>query len=300
MTKKVICVIIGIVFIVSGIGKVGNTAGFSNLIAQYGFGQLQIFSPLIILIEILIGICLILCIKPKLMSCFAFILVFIFTIAFSYAHFKHGINDCGCFGALQIGKNSVITYIRNIILLALSLYIWLSTTNDNENISEQKKMLLLGIMLPMIFIAGFTFRLPPSFYSTKADKLINKNIKETFLTDYVKTSPDSSYLISVFSYNCPHCWNSIENYKAFKTSGMADSIVAFILVDTLNVNVESRNIFVQNFGDITHEIINTNEIQRFIQSVPTSFYIKNDTVKSVIKSELPSPFLFRNFIENAK
>jgi len=301
MAKKIICIIIGIVFIISGIGKVGNTAAFSNLIVQYGFGQLQILSPVIVLIEIFTGICLILQIKPKLMSCCAFILVLIFTVAFSYGHFKHGITDCGCFGVLKIGKNGVIlTYIRNVILLVLSLYIWLSTTNDAENISERKKMFLLGILLPMVFIAGFTFRLPSSFYSQKIDKLIDKNIKETFLTNYIQTSPDSSYLVSVFSYSCPHCWNSIENYKAFKSSGMADSIVAFVLVDSLNIHSESKNIFIQNFGNITREIVNNDEILSFIQSVPTSFYIKNDTIKNVIHSELPSPFVFRNFIENFK
>ena len=71
-------VIIGIFFIISGIAKVIDTAAFSNLIYQYGFGYLMILSPLIIIAEILLGLFLILLINPKRNSLFSFILLMIF------------------------------------------------------------------------------------------------------------------------------------------------------------------------------------------------------------------------------
>ena len=68
MRNKIICIIIGAVFIFSGIGKIGNVAEFGNLIIQYGFGKLSLIAPLIVLIEIALGVSLLLHIKPKAMA----------------------------------------------------------------------------------------------------------------------------------------------------------------------------------------------------------------------------------------
>ena len=46
--KKILniyAIIVGIFFLISGIGKVIDTAGFSNLISQYGLGYLNWLSP---------------------------------------------------------------------------------------------------------------------------------------------------------------------------------------------------------------------------------------------------------------
>ena len=48
MTRKIICIIIGVVFVLSGGGKVINTAAFASLIVQYGLGWLQLFAPFIV------------------------------------------------------------------------------------------------------------------------------------------------------------------------------------------------------------------------------------------------------------
>jgi len=94
-------VTIGALFIISGIGKAIDTAGFSNLIYQYGLGYLMVLSPLIVLFEILIGLFLVLLINPKRYSLISLVLLVIFTISFAFAHFKNGINDCGCYGTMQ-------------------------------------------------------------------------------------------------------------------------------------------------------------------------------------------------------
>ena len=290
MARTIISIIIGVVFIISGIGKIGNVVEFSNLIAKYGLGWLSITAPLIVLIEIALGVSLLLYIKPKIMAFCSFVLLTAFTAAFTYGHFKYGITDCGCFGAVTVGQNNVtLTYLRNILLIGLSLFVWLSAQNDNKTTSEWKKIFLIGIMLPMIYVAGYTSRFSSSMSKQEPHIYLNKHIKETMLSEYLQTSPDSTYLVMWFSYTCPHCLNSIDNFKQHKDNGFVDNIVAFALIGIDPVeNEENRNIFIEEFGKdiVTAEFTNDYAIQSFIRRFPTFFYIKNDSIKTVIESKL--------------
>ncbi len=286
-------VIIGIFFIISGIGKVIDTAGFSNLIYQYGFGYLMILSPLIIIAEILLGLFLILLITPKRNSLFSFILLMIFTISFAYAHFKHGINDCGCFGSLQHSNISpLFSFIRNFILLIMSLIIWIKYPKEKMEVAKWKKYLILSVMCLSIFVAGFTFK-TPFFLQSKAEthKFQNQSIKNTELSKYIKTSQDSTYLFFCFSYNCTYCWNSIENLRQYKKSNTVDSVVVFATgADS------SKLIFEQNFHpDFIIKNLPPEAMNKLTTAYPTTFYVEHDTVKVIIQSVLPSYITFKKY-----
>ena len=294
---QIICIIIGIVFIVSGLGKIVDTAAFGNLIAKYGFVELHIFAPVIALVEVAVGVSLVLGIKPKIMLYVSFGLLLMFTAAFTYSHIKNGITDCGCFGAIKLSQDNVaLVYTRNVLLLGLSLFAGLLHTVCLEKTVETKKTILLGVLLPAIFVAGLTYRIPSSFRRNKSHILLNMNIKETPLHQYIQTVPDSTYLIFFYTYTCPHCLNSMENFKHFKRSNVVDSSISFALIGTDSIeNKKIRSQFADYFGHFgTREILNDHIVQSFINVVPTAFYVKNDTIKNVIESQLPSPVLFMN------
>jgi uncharacterized membrane protein YphA (DoxX/SURF4 family) len=299
MTRKIICIFIGIVYLASGLGKIGNTAAFGNLIYQYGLGHLQLLAPLIVLAEIAVGLGLILYGKPKLLSLCSGVLVLLFTVTFSYGYLKNGITNCGCFGAFSLGSGNVwVVYLRNTVLFGLSLFAWLSIPEDEDKINDWKKSLILGIMLPMIFIAGYSFRPPASSDVKKAHDFLNKPVNETRLSGYINTTADKSYLVLFFSYDCPHCWNTVQNYKHFKESRTVDSLLSFALISADSVaNVANRNTFIESFGNfITEEIVNDETVQSFIEFLPTSFYVEKDTVKAVMESELPSSLTFQKMM----
>jgi len=302
MKNRIVCIITGSIYLLSGVGKVINVVAFEMLIANYGFELFQIFAPIIILGELALGVCFVLLIKPKLMSILSMILLVFFTIAFTYSHFVNGINDCGCFGMFNLKQQSPIsTYIRNILLFGMSLFVFIKSSKENSLIENWKKYSILTFFIPMIFICGFTFHIPQNLYKIKQHQYLNKPIKETILSNYLQTAKDSSYLIYCFSYTCPHCWNSIENYKSFKATGIVDSIIAISIVtaDT-SKNSQNRDAFTKYFGTnfVNYELINNEAVQTVISSVPTSFYIENDTIKQVIEAELPSPFIFQKYIKN--
>jgi uncharacterized membrane protein YphA (DoxX/SURF4 family) len=294
-------VIIGIFFFISGLGKLFDTAGFSILIYHYGLGYLMILSPLIVITEILLGISLILLINPRLHSLVVLIFLILFSVSFAYANYFYGIKDCGCFGTLQPSNVSpFFTFIRNFILIAISIVLWIKYPPlKNNNIDKWKKFVILGVMFITIFIAGFTFRTPFFFYKNRVKhKYENVNIKVTKLSNYIRTSKDKSYLIFCFSYSCTHCWNSIENLRQFRKTNMVDSII------TLATGKESdKLLFIKNFRpDFYIYDLPLDTLTQFSKVFPTAFFIKNDTIKVIIQSELPSPVTFlqneKHFIKN--
>jgi len=229
------------------------------------------------------------------------ILLALFTAAFAYAHFKNGINDCGCFGMFDLKQQSpIFTFIRNVLLFGMSLFIFLTISKENWLIENWKKYSIIAFFIPAIFVCGYTFHIPQSFYKLKQHPCLNKPIKETELSNYLRTSLDSSYLIYCFSYSCPHCLNSIENYEGLKKRGIVDSIIAISLVSAdTSLYFKDRDDFMEFFGTdfVSHEL-STEKEKSIIRRVPTSFYIERDTIKRIIESELPSPFIFQKFIKS--
>lgn len=285
-------IIIGIFFLISGAGKVINTAAFSNLIADYGLGYLMILAPVIVLAEILLGLSLVLLINPKRDAFISLLLLAIFTGAFAYAHFVRGINNCGCFGTVeQSSLPPVFSFIRNFILIGMSLIVWLKYAKEAKTeVADWKKNLILFVMAVAIFIAGFTYS-TPNFLMAKpeSNKFQNKHITNTPLSKYIQTSTGRRYLVFCFSYTCPYCWNSIENLRQFKNTNTVDSLVVFAAGEP-----KDKLIFENNFKpDFVIKDLTGKEMDELTKSYPTAFYVEHDTVKVVIESELPSPFIFK-------
>ena len=292
-TLSIYAFIVGAFFIISGVGKVIDTASFSQLITQYGFGIFKLFSPLIVLAEILIGLYLIFSINPKRYSFISFVLLVIFTISFAYAYFKNGITNCGCFGSMKYSEMPpLLSFIRNFILIFLSIIVWIKYPKEKTETENWKKYFILIVMCLAIFVSGYTFRIP---IFTKPSKLneryLNKPVRETDLAKFVSTSKDSTYLVFFFSYTCPHCLNSIENLKQYEKSKSVDRIIALV------AGKEKDKLFFENNFEPNFNIreLSAESLKSIVDVVPTSFYIQNDTIKTIIPSTLPSYVLFKKF-----
>ncbi|OFX88129.1 MAG: hypothetical protein A2W99_10725 [Bacteroidetes bacterium GWF2_33_16] len=285
--------IVGAFFVVSGVGKVIDTTSFSQLITQYGFGVFKLLSPPIVLIEILIGLFLLFSINPKRYSLISLILLVVFTISFAYAYFKNGVTNCGCFGTLKYSSlPPVFSFIRNFILIFLSFIVWIKYPKEKIDTEDWKKYFIISAMCLSIFISGYTFKVPIFKKSSNInERYLNKHIKDTDLSKYVKSSKDSTYLVFCFSYNCPHCLNSIENLKQYEKSKIVDRIIAIATGEEIH-----QQLFNENF-EIDFGIRNLpgDSLFSIVNVVPTAFFIKNDTIKSIIPSALPSHVIFRKF-----
>lgn len=292
MKKSVVFLsyIIGVLFLVSGLSKVINVLGFQNLIAQYGFPSLSFLGPFIVLAEITLGVAFVLNIKTRLAAILSSIMLILFSAAYVYGNLSHGITDCGCFGNIIKTESATLVYVRNLLLIGITVFIFCNTKDENyQDIPSWKKSILLTVLLPSIFIAGMTSRMFPP--KRQMHPFINKTINQTLLKDYAVQSKEKELLMFI-SYGCPHCMNSIENFKAYKENNAVDTTLCYVITNIENVDNDSVNkTFTSHFPDVAFTEINNIE---FVSAFPTAFYIENDTIREVIIGELPSPFvLFR-------
>lgn len=287
--KRIPAILTGMVFLISGLGKIGNVVDFQYLIVEYGLVNFNILAPFIILLEIAIGSLLIFNIRARFVSIGALLLVCIFTLVFTYAYITQEQTDCGCFGGFPITSTPTTVYIRNAILLLLIIYIIIFGGNDDK--PKKWKIITLGtILFASTFLAGMTYK--PFAFIPKEHPFANKAAIETPLKSYISTDKSSSELIMFITYSCPHCINSMENYNAWRREHVVDKTIAFVVIDTTSKTLDSlRTVFRYRYPSTPVVEIKKEEIP-FVEVFPTSFLIKADSISNIITGELPSPYLF--------
>ena len=287
--KRIPTILAGMVFLLSGLGKIGSIIDFQYLIVEYGLNSLNVFAPFIVILEILIGTLLIFNMYSKYVSIGAIILLCFFTLTFTYANTINGINECGCFGNLPIASTPKIVYARNFVLCIL-LVLAMIYGNTKSKPDKWKSITLGTIIIASSFVAGMTYK--PFAFTRKVHPYEHKNINDTPIAEYKKSSQGESELIFFITYSCPHCINSIENYKAWEKSSSVDKTTLYIAIDSTNIQIDSlRLLFKQRFPSI-HALEISKETIPFIEAFPTSFIIKSDSIQYIIVGELPSHYLF--------
>lgn len=289
--RKISAILAGLVFLTSGLSKLGNVFFFQQLIVDYGLNHLNILAPFIILFEIFIGALLIFRIHVRAVSFIATIVVIIFTCAYTYAWHWHGITDCGCFGNyMPIKSTPLTTYSRNITLTILLILAIIY--DDHHKETEKWKVITLGtILLSATFLAGMTYK--PLAFVNKSHPYENTAINNTPLNRYNTAQPYESELIMFFTYGCPHCINSMQNFMAWENDNAVDHTTAYVLTDSINMQTDSlKALFCERFPTIHVKEISTDSCN-FINAFPTSFLIRHDTIKYIMVGELPSHYLFQ-------
>ena len=292
--SKIFCVVVGVVFLLSGIGKMIDARQFADLITNYGFYLFSSLAPVIIIAEVFIGLCLMFNFHRKLFSIIAFITLVIFSTAYFYASTVKGITNCGCFGTIKILEFSpAAVYIRNIVLLGMLLLSCIYLPREDKMLFSLRQYTFLFTLLVVSFYAGYTFQ------GKKKEKLqkhplIEKPVKETILPQYYNFSPDSTYVICIFSYRCSNCWNYMENLNRYKESSKIDHVIAF------SAGEDTGNEFAEFFNP-TFEIksVNEEEISAFTPFSPTVPYIQKDTIRHVVQGIVPSVYrLEKDYLSN--
>jgi uncharacterized membrane protein YphA (DoxX/SURF4 family) len=286
---KILSLLAGIVFLLSGIGKSVEAYKFSQILAQYGFAGLRFLVPLIIVFEIVAGLLLFFHVRLKQTSFLTLCFVVGLSLAYLYGYFFVNITDCGCFGYFSfLNLSPLFTFIRNIILIVILLCIFLKSGSLRKSPDKNELLIMASILCTVCFVTGYTFverKLDVTQYITKEVFVENSTLSE-FLTP----SKDSTYFVFVFSYSCPHCYNSIENLKQYERLGVADKVLA------LSFTMDS--VTMERFNDIfkpDFQIKNypPKQLFRLSNQFPVSYYIQNNTIKLEIRGLLPNGYILQ-------
>ena len=137
--KIIFRIILGVVFTFSGFAKAVDPTGTEIIFTDYftdAFGMASM-APVsmglgIILagFEFLIGVCLVINVKPRLAALGALIFMVFFTPLTLYIAIANPVKDCGCFGEL-VKLDNWGTFYKNLIFLPLSIYIFRATKGEH-------------------------------------------------------------------------------------------------------------------------------------------------------------------------
>lgn len=159
---RAICrIIAGVVFIISGYFKAVDPVGTELKIREYmnafDMGGLKFAAlPLGILLcatEFLIGVCILKGIRMRLFSKIALGFISFFSLVTLLNIIVLPINDCGCFGDI-IKLTNLETFIKNIVLLVLILFIFLQRSKCIP--IATRKWENIYIIVYLVFILGIS------------------------------------------------------------------------------------------------------------------------------------------------
>jgi uncharacterized membrane protein YphA (DoxX/SURF4 family) len=286
-TVEIYSLIAGIIFLIAGIAKSLNVSTFADLIIQYGIDELQFLAPIIVLTEVFLGLLLIFNVRLKYAALISMSMTVIFTVIYMYGFVFNGIEDCGCFGEITVLNASfAFTFSRNIVLIYLLTVVWQKSEN-NWNMNKRLIGLVLSIMCIVAFISGYTY------HNTNAKKITTNKYtvstaEKTILKELIPVSEDSTYLIFAFTYFCPHCMNSIENLKQYKSSGVVDEVIGIALEDSI-----AERKFIEIFKpEFIIKSYSAKTLFRLTRSFPIAYYVRNDSVITKLSGELPCSYVF--------
>jgi Methylamine utilisation protein MauE len=283
--------VLGFFFIASGLGKAIEISSFITLV-QSLLGK-SIWAGIAALIippvEVAIGLALAFHIYPRYSSAGAMVLLIVFTGAFAYNYFVYGVEDCGCFGALEIFKTSpLISFIRNFILMALAVLCFRYPLSHESALWKYCLVLLLTSASAMG--AGLT---SPRHLFRGESPWVGLEVSLTPLNPLVKTHEDSTYLVFLFSYQCSHCWNATENIKSFLRTRTVDKVLAFG-IGTDEQRSTFEQMFEPNFSITT---ISDWQLLRPVLGgsggVPQMYIIRQNKVIYWTMGEVESPVTWR-------
>lgn len=122
-------ILLGILFIYSGIIKILNPFEFFLTVAKYGIlpdKLINLFSTTLPFFEIVSGFFLLSGILTGGASFFVSLLLFLFTLAILYVIIRGFSFECGCFKIFgKEQKTGILLILRNLLLFAFSLNIFI-------------------------------------------------------------------------------------------------------------------------------------------------------------------------------
>lgn len=155
--------IVGLLFILSGLAKTVDPIGFSFKLEEY-FSESVLNIPFLepfalplasffVVFEVILGLLLLLGIYKKFTLKFLLLLILFFTFLTFYSAYFNKVTDCGCFGdALKL--NPWHSFYKDLALLTMILFLLFQQKHIQTLFTQKINLALLGLALSFcIYIA---------------------------------------------------------------------------------------------------------------------------------------------------
>ncbi len=281
---SIILILVGGLFIFSGLIKVNDPVGTSIKLQEY----FEVFSTefasffhafvpytlgmavFIVVLEVVLGVAVLLRYRMNITSWILLLLIIFFTILTFYSAVTGNVTDCGCFGD-AIKLTPWESFIKDIILLVLIVYIFINRKNYNELLNGLTGHIVIGIVTILnIFIAIYAINHLP-FIDFRAYKIGNS------ISDGMKPSEPLRY-----KYIMEREGETFE-FETYPT----DTTLAFKDMVLLNEDAQPKitdyNIWTDE-GDYTEESLTGKKLFIVYQDVNKSDLSEIEKIKELINS----------------
>ncbi|MCL6272609.1 DoxX family membrane protein [Muricauda sp. 2012CJ35-5] len=149
-------IVVGILFIISGLIKLNDPVGFSFKLEEYfsqGVLDLPFLMPLaltislfVVIVEVLLGILLLIGFKPKFTVWSLLLMIVFFTFLTFYSAYFNKVTDCGCFGD-AVKLTPWESFTKDVILLGLILILFFGRKHINSIFNTKTNWIIGGVSL---------------------------------------------------------------------------------------------------------------------------------------------------------
>ena len=281
---SVVTTLLGLFFLLSGLGKALDIAQFTTTIANYGLPQLEPLAPVLIAIEIGLGVALLLQVHLKKMALLSFGLLTTLTVLFAYGYLVHGIRSCGCFGALETAQMPPwLSFVRNLLLMGAVIWLYQRAPTNNLSASRTRFRIALGATALAFAISGSAYA--NRYSSSKLGVVRGQLLRTSLLAPYLPASSDSTYVVFIFSPTCAHCEDMTPTVASYRTSGLAARIVA--LHPPTDAMEQQR--YMKRFNPpFSLRTVARDSLYAITYHVPLAFIVSKGVVAHVLGPVMPS------------
>jgi hypothetical protein len=278
-----------LIFLFSAFAKAWDAEAFADMLLLYGPQWFSIGAPIIIMIEAVLGMALVMRFKTRWSAIAADCFLVIVSAIFAYGVLAKGIQDCGCFGIFSkmfTGKPWV-TFVRNLLFMAISIPAILDTNREVRHLYPKTCLTILVVAIAC-FICGLSMRKSYSLPKISDVKSNDRSKVMEKLNEIYPFNPDSTYVVYLFSFTCPHCQNSFANVQQFQQFKVADKVIG-IAVEDQEAQERFYRIYKPEIDIIT---IPREQMEQITNQLPIGMSIRENSIKKAEVGFITSPGLF--------
>lgn len=273
-------IVLGSVFIVSGLMKALDAQSFIATLPFYHLPEWMIpLGALVPAVEVVIGFAIIVGLVLPLITLAAAGLLIFFSALLVAGIAGGELETCGCFGRL-LEQSPGSALGRNVILLVLTGLVWLYYRKVPRAWPVWKVGPTIALLLIAGTITGYTVH-APQIDDSRA------RVGDFFPTEGIVTDtiPDliGEHFLFVFSVNCEHCWNVVENVKNI-AADTAYSVIGIAGSSPVNIAWFQEE-FETQFPIFPYDI---QTFQESFRTWPALYYVQDGLILGRIEQEVPA------------
>jgi uncharacterized membrane protein YphA (DoxX/SURF4 family) len=278
--------LLSLTFLISGTFKLLDVSAFKNSLILYKLPYTNIitsFAFLIPALELFLSIALFSRRLNRLALWLTSGMLIFFTMIHSYGYFNNNVDSCNCFGPLEIMSSSYVQFIiRNYILIGIGfiLLAWRHPVGFNIN-----PKILAGMTAIVVLISVYSQQTPLLKLSGIKE---GDRVEDTVLKEIYSFSPESTYLLYLFSTRCPHCIDGIRNINAFQENKIFSKVLGLTYAPDI---ASFREKYKPGFEIMS---IEPATFKKATLTVPVMIIIKNNLVDHVLSRSVISPETYIN------